>query len=115
MASNVHYENGGRNFSNEEMPLVHKVAVPPKGSIVKEITGAVRETFFYDAPLDKFKGQSKREKGILGLKFLFPILEWITTYTPKKFGGDFIAGLTIASLAVPQVSSLIRPIQPVCG
>lgn len=105
MASNVHYENGVRKFSNEEMPLVHKVAVPPKGSIVKEITVGMRETFFYDAPLDKFKGQSKREKGILGLKFLFPILEWITTYTPKKFGGDFIAGLTIASLAIPQVSS----------
>lgn len=105
MASNVHDENGVRKFNNEEMPLVHKVKVPPKGSIVKEIAVAVRETFFYDAPLDKFKGQSKREKGILALKFVFPILEWITTYTPKKFGGDLIAGLTIASLAIPQVSS----------
>lgn len=104
MAFNVHDENEARNFNNEEMPLVHKVAVPPKGSLVKEVAVAVRETFFYDAPLEKFKGQSKREKAILGLKFVFPILEWITAYTPKKFGGDLVAGLTIASLAIPQVS-----------
>lgn len=90
----------------EEMPLVHKVVVPPKGSIVKDIRHGVRETFFYDAPLRQFKGQKGRAKSLLGLQFLFPILEWGSKYTPKKFLGDLLAGLTIASLAVPQVHIL---------
>lgn len=91
--------------SAEEVPLVHKVVVPPRGGVVQEVGHGLWETFLYDAPVGQFKGQSKSTQGWLGLKFVFPILEWITTYTPKKFASDFVAGLTIASLAVPQASS----------
>lgn len=105
MAANADYRSGK---GGEEMPLVHKVVVPPKGSIVKEIGYGVKETFFYDAPVDQFKGKSSGTKVFLGLKFLFPILDWISTYTPRKFGGDLLAGLTIASLAVPQVHTPLK-------
>jgi hypothetical protein len=100
MAANADYRSGK---GGEETPLVHKVVVPPKGSIVKEIGYGVKETFFYDAPVAQFRGKSGGTKVILGLKFLFPILDWLSTYTPRKAGGDLLAGLTIASLAVPQV------------
>jgi len=99
MAANADYRSGK---GGEETPLVHKVVVPPKGSIVKEIGYGVKETFFYDAPVAQFRGKSGGTKVILGLKFLFPILDWLSTYTPRKAGGDLLAGLTIASLAVPQ-------------
>lgn len=95
--------HGMTNGSAEVVPLVHKVEVPPKRNVFKEIGSGLYELFFHDAPLDQFKGQSRRRKGLLGLKFVFPILEWITTYTPKMLLGDIIAGCTIASLAIPQV------------
>lgn len=91
--------------SLDESPLVHKVVVPPRGSVVKEVGNGLWETFFYDAPVDQFRGQSKRRKSWLGLEFVFPILGWIFTYTPQKFLGDLVAGLTIASLAIPQVAA----------
>lgn len=38
----------------------------------------------------------------MGLEFLFPIFGWGRDYSLNKFKGDLIAGLTIASLCIPQ-------------
>jgi high affinity sulfate transporter 1 len=104
MARNEGRSDGVTNGSAAEgVPLVHKVEVPPKRNVFREVGAGLWELFFHDAPVGQFKGQSRRRKSLLGLKFLFPILDWITTYTPKMLLGDFIAGCTIASLAVPQV------------
>lgn len=81
---------------------VHKVAVPPKQNLFKEFKNTVKETFFADDPLRSFKDQSKSRKFILGVQAIFPILEWSRNYSFKKFRGDLIAGLTIASLCIPQ-------------
>lgn len=37
------------------------------------------------------------------LQVVFPILVWGRSYTAAKFRKDFLAGLTIASLCIPQV------------
>lgn len=104
MARNEEHGNGATNGSAAEIvPLVHKVEVPPKRNVFKEIGAGLWELFFHDAPVDQFKGQSRRKKGLLGLKFVFPILDWITTYTPTMLLADTTAGCTIASLAIPQV------------
>ncbi|GJY33780.1 sulfate transporter 1.3 [Tanacetum coccineum] len=58
--------------------------------------------FFSDDPLRPFKDQPKSRKLMLGLEAIFPILEWGRSYNRKKFRGDLIAGLTIASLCIPQ-------------
>jgi high affinity sulfate transporter 1 len=84
------------------VPLVHRVVVPPRGGVVKEVGRGLWETFFYDAPVGQFRGQSRRKKSWLGLQYVFPILSWISSYTPQMFLGDLVAGLTIASLAIPQ-------------
>lgn len=34
---------------------------------------------------------------------LFPILTWFRDYKPSKFKDDLLAGLTLASLSIPQV------------
>ncbi|XVF64724.1 hypothetical protein PTKIN_Ptkin09bG0190400 [Pterospermum kingtungense] len=81
---------------------LHKVGVPPKQNLFREFTATVKETLFADDPLRHFKDQPKSRKLILGVQAIFPILEWGRSYSWRKFRGDLIAGLTIASLCIPQ-------------
>ncbi|XP_010521202.1 PREDICTED: sulfate transporter 1.2-like [Tarenaya hassleriana] len=83
-------------------PYIYKVGVPPKQNLFKEFMHHVRETFFHDDPLRHFKDQPKSKKFMLGLQAVFPVFEWGKTYDLHKFRGDLIAGLTIASLCIPQ-------------
>ncbi|GFY96497.1 sulfate transporter 1;3 [Actinidia rufa] len=78
------------------------VGVPPKQDLFKEFSTTAKETFFADDPLRNFKDQPKSRKVVLGLQAVFPILEWAQSYNLSKFRGDLIAGLTIASLCIPQ-------------
>ncbi|XP_051135623.1 sulfate transporter 1.3-like [Andrographis paniculata] len=81
---------------------VHRVGEPPKASLAKELKFGFMETFFHDDPLRHFKDQSGWKKFILGIQGVFPILEWGRKYKLSMFKGDLIAGLTIASLCIPQ-------------
>ncbi|XP_062145809.1 sulfate transporter 1.3-like [Alnus glutinosa] len=81
---------------------IHKVGVPPKQNLFKEFKSTVKETLFSDDPLRPFKDQPGSRKFILGMQTIFPILEWGRSYNLTKFRGDLIAGLTIASLCIPQ-------------
>jgi sulfate transporter 3 len=78
------------------------VAPPPAQSTASKMKGKVKETFFPDDPFRSFKGQPQRAKILLAVKYLFPVLEWAPTYSFSFFKSDLIAGLTIASLAIPQ-------------
>ncbi|GLT93848.1 hypothetical protein SLE2022_116210 [Rubroshorea leprosula] len=84
------------------MQYVHKVGVPPKQNLFKEFTTTFKETFLADDPLRPFKDQPKHRRFILGIQTIFPILDWGRSYNFAKFKGDIIAGLTIASLCIPQ-------------
>ncbi|KAL6176544.1 hypothetical protein ACLB2K_053177 [Fragaria x ananassa] len=95
--------SSGRSSSRVTQPYVaHKVGLPPKQSIFKEFTAAVKETFFSDQPLRSFKDQSNSRKLVLGIEALFPFFRWSRDYNLAKLRGDVIAGLTIASLCIPQ-------------
>ncbi|KAL0695141.1 hypothetical protein Bca4012_062321 [Brassica carinata] len=83
-------------------PFVHKVEVPPKQNLFNEFMYTFKETFFHDDPLRHFKDQSLSKKLMLGLQSVFPVFEWGRNYNLKMFRGDLIAGLTIASLCIPQ-------------
>ncbi|XP_068305594.1 sulfate transporter 1.2-like [Pyrus communis] len=93
--------SSSRNHS-QGAPYIHKVGVPPKQNLFKEFSNTVKETFFSDDPLRPFKHQPKSRKFILGVQAIFPIFEWGRGYNLLKFRGDLIAGLTIASLCIPQ-------------
>ncbi|KAK4428434.1 Sulfate transporter 1.3 [Sesamum alatum] len=80
----------------------YKVGVPPKQKFWKEFATSLKETFLSDDPLRPFKDQTVPRKFILGVQAVFPILEWGRNYNLSKFKGDLIAGLTIASLCIPQ-------------
>lgn len=84
-------------------PFVHKVEVPPKQNLFNEFMYTFKETFFHDDPLRHFKDQPKSKKFVLGVQSVFPVFDWGRNYNFKKFRGDLIAGLTIASLCIPQV------------
>lgn len=92
-------------YSSQNERQIHKVGVPPRQNLFKEFSSTVKETFFADDPLRPFKDQPRSRKFILGIQALFPIFEWGRHYNFAKFKGDLIAGLTIASLCIPQVES----------
>ncbi|KAJ7289920.1 hypothetical protein O6H91_22G002400 [Diphasiastrum complanatum] len=87
---------------DEENAFAHKVQVPAHIPLVREFEDAVKEVFFPDDPLRKFRNQTPTKKYLLGLFYVFPIFEWMSTYKLQYLKDDLIAGLTIASLAVPQ-------------
>ncbi|KAH0460363.1 hypothetical protein IEQ34_011026 [Dendrobium chrysotoxum] len=86
----------------EKYPSTYTVGCPPRKRFLKEFADGLKETFFSDDPLKPYKDQPKSKKFMLGLQFLFPIFEWGRNYNLIKFKGDVIAGLTIASLCIPQ-------------
>ncbi|KAL3814431.1 hypothetical protein ACJIZ3_015699 [Penstemon smallii] len=106
MGSNRVEDEGGigsavssrRHADNEP----YKVGVPPKQNLFKEFKFTFKETFFHDDPLRPFKDQPKSRKLLLGIEAIFPIVDWGRRYKLSMFKGDLIAGLTIASLCIPQ-------------
>jgi hypothetical protein len=89
--------------TQETTPLVHKVNIPPESGWVHDVTGPMKEIFFNDESLRQFKNQTAGKRALLLLKHAVPILDWLPRYQPRLFPRDLVAGLTIASLAVPQV------------
>jgi hypothetical protein len=83
----------------------YMVSFPPKKSLLQEFSGTAKDLFFAgDDPLRQYKEQPSWSKRVwLSLQNVFPVLEWGRHYTLGKFKGDLIAGLTIASLCIPQV------------
>ncbi|CAA6664896.1 unnamed protein product [Spirodela intermedia] len=74
---------------------------PPRGTLAK-LKIRFKETFFPDDPFRQFKGQSLGAKWALAAQYVFPILHWAPKYSLSLFKSDLVAGLTIASLAIPQ-------------
>jgi len=85
---------------------VHKVAPPPAQSTASKMKARVKETFFPDDPFRAFKGQPLGTQWLMAVRYLFPILDWVPSYSFSLFKSDLVAGLTIASLAIPQASSI---------
>ncbi|XP_021770307.1 sulfate transporter 3.1-like isoform X2 [Chenopodium quinoa] len=94
-----------------------RVAVPPPQPFLKSLQGSLKETFFPDDPLRQFKNQPRSRKVILGLQYFFPFLEWAPKYSLEFLKSDLIAGVTIASLAIPQGISYAKlaNLPPVLG
>ncbi|KAM0952909.1 putative SLC26A/SulP transporter, STAS domain, sulfate anion transporter, STAS domain superfamily [Dioscorea sansibarensis] len=83
-------------------PTRYKVAYPRRRKLATEFADKLKETFFSDDPLHPYKDQTRARKVGIVFQYLFPILEWSKGYNLSKFKGDLIAGLTIASLCIPQ-------------
>ena len=53
----------------------------------------------------------------MNIKKLIPILEWLPNYTTSRFKGDFIAGITVGIILIPQgiAYALIAGLPPIYG
>lgn len=85
---------------------IHKVCLPPHTTTRRKLKHRLFEIFFSDDPLSIFRNHSFCRKVDLGIRYVFPIFQWLPTYNFKLFGSDLISGITIASLAIPQVRYL---------
>ncbi|GAB2213544.1 hypothetical protein Droror1_Dr00017853, partial [Drosera rotundifolia] len=90
------------DYSSENVEGVHRVAVPPPRPFFQSLKMSLKETFFPDDPLRQFKSQPGSRRVILGMQYVFPFLEWAPRYSFEYLKSDLIAGITIASLAIPQ-------------
>lgn len=89
-------------MGNIDYECPHRVSVPPSKPFFKSLKSGLKETLFPDDPFRQFKNLPASRKFLLGLQYFVPILEWAPRYTFEFFKADLIAGITIASLAVPQ-------------
>lgn len=87
----------------QETEEIHKVCLPPKQTTLQKLKHKLSEVFFPDDPLHRFKNQTWLTKVLLGLQLLFPVFQWGPDYSLALFKSDIVSGLTIASLAIPQV------------
>ncbi|GJN00953.1 hypothetical protein PR202_ga18180 [Eleusine coracana subsp. coracana] len=86
----------------QQVVELHKVSVPEPRTTTKALRQRLAEVFFPDDPLHQFKNQSSARRLVLALHYFFPIFQWGSEYSPRLLRSDVVAGLTIASLAIPQ-------------
>ncbi|KAE9613942.1 putative SLC26A/SulP transporter [Lupinus albus] len=90
-SSNLHENDNAVNFKTT-----------PRGFVTKLKSGA-KEMFFPNDLFRHLKNEEKPLRRVLKVvQYFIPILEWLPNYTWSLFCSDFIAGLTITTLAVPQ-------------
>ncbi|CAK7346538.1 unnamed protein product [Dovyalis caffra] len=94
--------NADYAYPSTNVECSHRVAIPQKQPFLKSLKYNLKETFFPDDPLRQFKNQPASRRFILGLTYFFPIFDWAPRYTFEFLKSDFISGITIASLAIPQ-------------
>ncbi|CAO2838440.1 unnamed protein product [Amaranthus hypochondriacus] len=88
--------------SESEFELKSGVPIPKEKPFVNILQANIKETFFPDDPFRKLRKQPLFRRLLLIIQYFVPILEWAPRYNLKLFKSDLIAGITIASLAVPQ-------------
>ena len=93
------------------------VEMPPSKPFSNSLQSSLKETFFPDDPFRRFRNQPISRKIVLGLQYFVPVLEWAPRYSFDFFKSDLLAGITIASLAVPQGISYanLANLPPVIG
>lgn len=93
------------SMQQQQQPLeIHKVRLPPYRTTCQKLRHRLSEIFFPDDPFYRFKNQTWFMKFLLGVQYLLPIFQWGPEYNLNLLRSDFISGLTIASLAIPQVT-----------
>ncbi|XP_047308108.1 probable sulfate transporter 3.5 [Impatiens glandulifera] len=95
-----------RTLINLNLPIKMKneVKFPQPRSFTTILKHHLKETLFPDDPFHQFKTSSSSSgiKSKKALKYFIPIFDWFPNYNFNLFKYDLLAGITIASLAIPQ-------------
>ncbi|XP_009595009.1 probable sulfate transporter 3.5 [Nicotiana tomentosiformis] len=62
----------------------------------------LKETLFPDDPFHEFKNEKLSIRIQKGIQYFVPMFQWLPKYNLGLFKFDLLAGITIASLAIPQ-------------
>jgi sulfate transporter 3 len=95
-----------------------RVPVPAAQPFLQTLGANLKETFFPDDPFRAVARENGRcRRAAAALRYLFPCLEWLPSYTLGTLRSDLISGVTVASLAVPQGISYAKlaDLPPVMG
>ncbi|KAL6330843.1 hypothetical protein AAG906_009271 [Vitis piasezkii] len=86
-------------------------------SFATKFKSHLKETFFPDDPFRQFRNEPPLRRTKKALQYFVPIFEWLPKYTFSMFKYDVLAGITIASLAIPQGISYAKlaEIPPIIG
>ncbi|KAG8055616.1 hypothetical protein GUJ93_ZPchr0001g29240 [Zizania palustris] len=85
-----------------------EVNLSARRPFVEAVWSDLAETFFPDDPFRGFGALPPAARAWGALKYFVPSLEWAPRYGLDKFKYDLLAGVTIASLAIPQGISYAR-------
>ncbi|PHT51959.1 putative sulfate transporter 3.5 [Capsicum baccatum] len=98
--------------------FLHGVNYAPPRSFGTILKANLKEALFPDDPFHEFKNEKLSTKLIKGTQYFVPICQWLPKYDWKKnFKFDLLAGITIASLAIPQGISYAKlaELPPIIG
>lgn len=96
----------------------HKVSFKSPRSFATILKSGIKETLFPDDPFYLFKKEpSSLRRAKLAMNYFVPASEWLPKYNLQLFKYDVLAGITIASLAIPQGISYAKlaNISPIIG
>ncbi|KAA8523095.1 hypothetical protein F0562_009518 [Nyssa sinensis] len=96
---------------------VYKVNFANPRSFATAFKANLKETLFPDDPFRQFKNEPPSRRAKKALQYFVPIFEWLPKYNFRLFKYDLLAGITIASLAIPQGISYAKlaNLPPVIG
>lgn len=100
-----------------ETDVAGKVNFAAPRSFSTAFKSDLKETLFPDDPFHDFKGKTFSVKAKKAIQYFIPVFQWLPTYSIKVFMYDLLAGITIASLAIPQGISYAKlaNIPPIIG
>ncbi|XP_057468309.1 probable sulfate transporter 3.5 [Actinidia eriantha] len=96
---------------------IHKVNFETPRGFTTAFKSDLKETLFPDDPFHEFKNKPFSTKTKKAIQYFMPIFEWLPKYNFRLFKYDLLAGITIASLAIPQGISYAKlaNISPIIG
>lgn len=100
-----------------EISQQHRVSFSSPRGFLNALKSDLKETFLPDDPFSRFHDEKPHRRVKKGIQYFIPIFKWLPEYKFSTFRFDLLAGITIASLAIPQGISYAKlaKIPPVIG
>ncbi|KAL6586158.1 putative sulfate transporter 3.5 [Orobanche minor] len=97
--------------------MSRSVNLGPPRSFTNILNSKLKETFFPDDPFRQFKKGPLGRRSLKIIQYFIPISQWLPKYSLAFFRYDLLAGITIASLAIPQGISYanLAKLPPIIG
>lgn len=96
----------------------HSVSFSEPRGFAATFKSDLKETFFPDDPFGRFRDEDRPRRRLKkAVEYFVPIFGWLPSYNFRLFRFDLLAGITIASLAIPQGISYAKlaNIPPIIG